>query len=59
VPVCLYVLLVKGCAFDGRAGWFYAFQRLAAETMIALEVLSRRFLGPSSSSPDSNKRAVT
>ena len=37
-----YVLFVKGCVLDGRAGWFYALQRLAAETMIALELLDRR-----------------
>jgi glycosyltransferase involved in cell wall biosynthesis len=38
-----YVLFVKGCILDGRAGWFYAMQRVLAETLIALEVLDRRF----------------
>jgi glycosyltransferase involved in cell wall biosynthesis len=37
-----YVLLAKGCLFDGRAGWFYALQRLLAEVMVALEVVDRR-----------------
>lgn len=37
-----YVLFAKGCVLDGRAGWFYALQRLIAETMIALELLDRR-----------------
>jgi hypothetical protein len=37
-----YVLFVKGCILDGRAGWYYALQRLFAETMIALELLDRR-----------------
>jgi glycosyltransferase involved in cell wall biosynthesis len=40
--VLLYVLFVKGCLFDGWPGWYYALQRLLAETMIALEVLDRR-----------------
>ena len=37
-----YVLIAKGCLFDGRAGWFYALQRLLAEVMVALEILDRR-----------------
>ena len=37
-----YVLLVKGCLLDGRPGWFYALQRLLAETMIALAVLNEK-----------------
>ena len=42
VLVLFYVLIVKGCAIDGWPGWFYALQRMLAETMIALEVLDRR-----------------
>lgn len=38
----LYTLLVKGCLFDGRAGWFYALQRMLAEGMIALAIMERR-----------------
>jgi glycosyltransferase involved in cell wall biosynthesis len=45
VLVFVYVLLVKGCVLDGWAGWFYALQRLLAETMIALEVADRRLRG--------------
>jgi glycosyltransferase involved in cell wall biosynthesis len=37
-----YVLFAKGCIFDGWVGWFYAMQRLIAETMVALAVLNRR-----------------
>lgn len=37
-----YVLLAKGAILDGRAGWFYAFQRLLAEVLLALELLDRR-----------------
>lgn len=40
-----YVLLVKGCAFDGWPGWFYGLQRLVAECMIALEIIDRRLPG--------------
>ena len=34
-----YALIVKGCLLDGRAGWYYALQRLAAEVMIDQELL--------------------
>jgi len=40
--VLLYVLLAKGAVLDGPAGWFYAFQRLLAEVLLALELLDRR-----------------
>jgi glycosyltransferase involved in cell wall biosynthesis len=38
----LYVLLVRGCLFDGWPGWYYALQRLVAETLIGLEIIDRR-----------------
>jgi glycosyltransferase involved in cell wall biosynthesis len=41
----LYVLLFKGCVFDGWPGWYYALQRLVAETLIALEIIDRRLRG--------------
>jgi glycosyltransferase involved in cell wall biosynthesis len=40
--VVVYVLFVKGALLDGWAGWFYAFQRLLAEVLLALELLDRR-----------------
>ena len=40
--VLLYVLFAKGAVLDGAAGWFYAFQRLLAEVLLALELLDRR-----------------
>lgn len=40
--VVFYVLFVKRALLDGRAGWFYAFQRLLAEVLLALELLDRR-----------------
>jgi hypothetical protein len=36
------VLFIKGCLLDGWHGWYYALQRLLAETLIALEILDRR-----------------
>jgi len=37
-----YILIVKRCALDGWPGWYYAMQRVLAETLIALEIISRR-----------------
>jgi hypothetical protein len=42
IAVFFYTLFVKGCLFDGWAGWYYALQRATAEMMIALEVTDRR-----------------
>jgi len=47
-----YTLFAKGCILDGWAGWFYALQRLVAETLIALAVLDRRLRGASSDEKD-------
>ena len=38
----LHVLFVKRCILDGWPGWYYALQRLFAETLLALEILDRR-----------------
>lgn len=43
--VLFYTLFAKGCILDGWAGWFYALQRLLAETMLALELCERRLSG--------------
>jgi hypothetical protein len=42
VAVFMYALILKGCLLDGWPGWYYALQRLFAETMLALELLDRR-----------------
>jgi glycosyltransferase involved in cell wall biosynthesis len=42
ILVFFYVLVVKGCLFDGWPGWFYTMQRVLAECMIALELIDRR-----------------
>jgi len=45
--VFAYTLFFKGCMLDGWPGWYYAFQRLLAETLIALEIADRRLRGNS------------
>jgi glycosyltransferase involved in cell wall biosynthesis len=42
VLVFAYTLLIKGCLFDGWAGWHYSLQRLIAECLIALEISEQR-----------------
>ena len=42
LAVFLYTLILKGCLLDGWPGWYYALQRLVAETMLALELIDRR-----------------
>jgi glycosyltransferase involved in cell wall biosynthesis len=45
-----YTLIVKRCALDGWAGWFYALQRTYAEILIALELIDLRISGKESGS---------
>src|SRR5262249_8259809 len=47
IVVFFYVLVAKGCLFDGWPGWFYTLQRTLAECMIALELIDRRLCRPS------------
>lgn len=42
LAVFIYALILKGCLLDGWPGWYYALQRLVAETMLALELIDRR-----------------
>jgi glycosyltransferase involved in cell wall biosynthesis len=42
VLVFFYVLIIKRCLFDGWPGWYYALQRVCAETMLSIELLDRR-----------------
>jgi glycosyltransferase involved in cell wall biosynthesis len=53
IAVFLYTLLIKGCAFDGWSGWYYALQRAVAEILIALEIIDRRLRGKSAPGSDS------
>jgi glycosyltransferase involved in cell wall biosynthesis len=42
LAVSMYALIFKGCLLDGWPGWYYVFQRLVAETLLALELIDRR-----------------
>jgi hypothetical protein len=50
IVIPLYVLFVKGCVLDGRAGWYYALQRAIAEALLALELIDRQMRGRSGQS---------
>jgi glycosyltransferase involved in cell wall biosynthesis len=52
IAVFLYTLLIKGCAFDGWPGWYYALQRAVAEILLALEIIDRRLRGKSGPGSD-------
>jgi hypothetical protein len=52
IGVLFYTLFVKGCILDGWPGWYYALQRLCAETLIALEILERRLRGSETGPPE-------
>jgi hypothetical protein len=39
--ILFYCLFLKGGIFDGRAGWFYAFQRMLAEMLLSLYLLQK------------------
>lgn len=49
ILVFLYTSVVKRCALDGWAGWFYVLQRTLAEMLLALEIVDRRFRSGSKS----------
>jgi glycosyltransferase involved in cell wall biosynthesis len=42
LAVFIHTLILRGCLLDGWPGWYYAFQRLLFETMLALEIIDRR-----------------
>lgn len=42
MAVGFYCLILRGAAFEGRAGWLYATQRMAAEAMIGCAWLDSR-----------------
>lgn len=37
--VLMYCLVLKGGVFDGWRGWYYAFQRMLAETLLSLKLM--------------------
>lgn len=46
LAVLFYTLFFKGCILDGWRGWYYALQRVFAETLISLELVDRKFRPP-------------
>ena len=42
VLMFFYALFIKRCLLDGWSGWYYALQRVCAETMLSIELLDRR-----------------
>jgi glycosyltransferase involved in cell wall biosynthesis len=43
LAVLFYCLVVQRGLLDGWAGWYYALQRLTAETILSLKLIERRF----------------
>jgi glycosyltransferase involved in cell wall biosynthesis len=41
--VFFYCLIVKRGILDGRAGWYYAYQRLLAEVLLSIRLIETRF----------------
>jgi glycosyltransferase involved in cell wall biosynthesis len=50
--IFVYCLLVKGAILDGRAGIYYAFQRLLSELILSLYLIEELFAGEKSPEPD-------
>ncbi len=42
--VLFYCLIFKGSVLDGWCGWYYAFQRMLAEILLALKLIEKDFL---------------
>lgn len=38
--ILIYCLILKGAIFDGWRGWYYAFQRMFAEILLAIRLIS-------------------
>jgi glycosyltransferase involved in cell wall biosynthesis len=51
--VLLYCLILKGGLFQGRAGWFYAFQRMTAELILSLHLVAPEFMSGSAEEGES------
>jgi glycosyltransferase involved in cell wall biosynthesis len=52
IAIFLYCLFGKGLILNGRAGIFYALQRLVAEAILSLMLLEQRILGKSKKPPE-------
>jgi glycosyltransferase involved in cell wall biosynthesis len=51
LAVAAYSLLVRGGIFDGRAGWYYALQRMSAEALICAAMLDAQLRTPTPAPP--------
>ena len=45
IAILFYCLFVKGAILDGRAGLYYAFQRLLSESLLSLYLIDHSLLG--------------
>jgi glycosyltransferase involved in cell wall biosynthesis len=53
--ILIYCLVLKGGIFDGWHGWYYAFQRMLAETLLSIrliEIDTRNIVCSSSTTPE-------
>jgi hypothetical protein len=57
--VLLYTLFMRGVILDGWAGWYYAFQRALAETLLSLRLLEVKLSGPEPQAPTPDSKAVS
>jgi len=57
--VLLYTLFMRGVILDGWAGWYYAFQRALAETLLSLRLLEVKLSGPEPQVQASDSKAVS
>ena len=56
--VLLYTLFARGVILDGWAGWYYAFQRALAETLLSLRLLEVKLSGPEPKTQASDSNPV-
>jgi glycosyltransferase involved in cell wall biosynthesis len=57
IAAFVYTLLIRGCILDGWAGWYYALQRMLAETLIAIEIIDRWLRWKQASAGDCDPRS--
>lgn len=54
----LYCLFIKRGILDGKAGLYYAFQRMLAETILAVYLLDQELAQPDASQDSESQRAI-
>lgn len=40
--ILIYCLILKGCLFDGKNGWYYSFQRMYFEVLLSLKLMEAK-----------------